>query len=334
MTEPLIDEVGIDGMTAAERTIADNIYAAMMRQMNESDRSRQAQEFRVGVSDLGFCSERLRRFLDQQVPDEVDMLPAFHGTWLGEGIEQAIAAAHPEAMIQQTVIVKLKGETNEYEIEGHPDVVFPDGLLIDCKSAMGLSLAASHGMEDQGRKYQRHNYALGAYESGLFGPAVALEDIRVGNLWVDRSAEERRLLVKTEPFSMDVVEESARWLDEVVYSWQHKEEAMKEPPRDMCAKVCGFYEPCRGSDIAASGLLTDPVALEAVEMVLEARALESRAKKMKSEARSQLKGVEGSTGTHQVYWTTVNATKIEAFERQSYDTLKITKIPKPKKAKS
>lgn len=329
--EVLIDEVGTDGMTHSERTMAENIYAAMMRQMNETDRSKQAQEFRVGVSDLGFCSERLRRFLAREEPEETDMLPAFIGTWLGVGIEQAVAAAYPEAIIQSEVVLRLQGERNSYEIPGHPDIIFPSGIVLDGKSAYGLKLAEKHGMDDRSKRYQRHGYAFAAFEAGLFDEGVGLEDIVVGNCWVDRSAAERRLLVKTEPFSMDVVREAGEWLDDVVYAWQHEEEARKEPPREMCAATCGFYGPCRGGEVAASGLLTDPVVLGAVDLVLEARGLESRAKKMKAEAKEALVGVEGSTGEHQVYWSEVSPAKIEAFERAGYSTLKVTKIPKPKK---
>jgi len=332
MTDPapeeiLVDEVGADGMTVSERLMADNIYAAMMRQMNETDRSKQAQEFRVGVSDLGFCSERLRRFLNREVPEQTDMLPAFHGTWLGYGIEQAVGVAYPESIIQSEVIVRLTGERNEYEVTGHPDIIFPHGVLLDVKSSYGLSLAEKKGMEDQSKKFQRHCYAYGAHEAGLFDDGVELSDVVVGNCWVDRSAGERRLLVKTEPFDPTVIDDAGEWLDDVVYAWQHEEEARKEPPREMCATTCGFFEPCRGAEVRASGLLTDPVVLGAVDLTLEARALESKAKKMKAEARDTLVGIEGTTGSHQVYWSDVAPSKIEAYERSAYTTLKITKIP-------
>jgi hypothetical protein len=327
MTEEiLVDEVGLDGMTATEREMADNIYSAMMLSMHESDRSQQAQEFRVGVSDLGFCSERLRRFLAREVPEEIDMLPAFHGTWLGEGIERAVGRAYPESIIQSTVTVPLKGEDNTYEITGHPDIIFPNGVLLDVKSAYGLSLAARTGMEDLGKKFQRHCYAYGAWKEGLFDPDLSLNDLTVGNVWVDRSAEERRLLVKTEPFDMQVVSEAEQWLDEVVYNWKHGEQARKEPPIEMCKKVCGFFEPCRGMESRAEGLLTDPTVIEAVNLDIEGAALAKQAKRMREEAKSNLRGIQGSTGTYEVFWQSFGAAKIEAYERAPYDVLKIKKI--------
>lgn len=324
-------EIGLDGMNEQERELADSIYAAMQRQMHDSDRSKQAQEFKVGVSDLGFCSERLRRTLDRQIPEETDMLAAFIGTWIGEGVEVAVGQAFPEAIVQAEVTVTLKGETNEYVIPGHLDILLPHGAVIDVKTDFGLSLPAKHGLDDQQKKFQRHLYALGAHEAGLFDDGVKLDDVIVGNAWVDRSGSDKRVLVKTEPFSMEVVQQATDWLDEVVYSWQQGEETVKEPPREMCAVICGFYEPCRGGDVDASGLLTDEVVLGAVDLTLEARALESRAKKMKAEARDKLVGIQGSTGTYQVYWSSVGPAKIEAYERAPYETLKISKIPKAKK---
>lgn len=329
MTE--INEPPADGMTLHERQMADSIYSAMMRQMHDTDRSQQAQEFRVGVSDLGFCSERLRRFLDRQVPDEIDMLPAFHGTWLGEGIERAVGVAFPEALIQSTVTITLHGEHSIYEVPGHPDIIFPHGVLLDVKSANGLSIPARSGFEDRAKRFQRHCYAFAAYTEGLFDDGVGMEDIAVGNVWVDRSADERRLLVRTEPFDREVIREAEEWLDDVVYAWQNKEEARKEPPREMCAKACGFYRTCRAFDTDVSGLLTDPEVLDAVTLYKEGSALMAEGKRKQKEAKSTLKDVSGSTGEFAVRWLEVPPTKVEAFEKAGYTKLTLSKLPKAKR---
>lgn len=326
--EILVDEVGIDGMTAKERELASNIYAAMQKSMHDSDRSQQAQEWRVGVSDLGFCSERLRRFLVRETPEEIDKTDAFIGTWLGEGVERAVGNAFPEAIIQSEVVLTLKGETNVYEVTGHPDILFPHGLVLDVKSAHGLALARRTGMTDQGKKFQRHGYGYAAFQNGMFGEGVGLEDVVVGNVWVDRSGDEPHPLVRTEPLSMEVIEEATQWLDEVVYSWQHSEEARKEPPREVCRVICGFFEPCRGMEPGGEGLLTDPTILAAVDLDLEGKDMEKRAKLMRKEAKSALLGVAGSTGEYEVYWSSVGPTKVPEHERAGYDTLKIRPIKK------
>ncbi len=326
------EEIGDDGMDAEERKVAESVYASMMNSMHRSDRSLQSQEFRVGISDLGFCSERLRRFLDRQVPEETDMLAAFHGTWLGEGVERAYKAAHPDATIQAEITVVLKGETNVYEIPGHPDIIHGN-KLIDAKSSDGLEVARRGGMDDQQKAFQRHCYAYGAHAAGLFGD-ISLEGVQVGNLWVDRSAAEKRLYVKLEPFDMEVVEEATRWLDSVVYAWQNKEEAMKEPPRNVCAIACGFAAECRGLDSDVQGMIHDPAALTAVDLSLEATRLTSKANKLKKEAKSLLDGVTGVAQRngvgYLVRWVDVNATEIEAFTRKGYRKLTIEKVKEPK----
>lgn len=313
-----------DGMEDHERQIADAIYAAMMESMHESDRSAQAKRFRVGVSDLGYCSERLRRFLDRQVPDEVDMLPAFHGTWLGEGLEQAVKMARPDAIIQAEAPLTLQGEQGTYVIPGHPDIIFPEGILLDAKAPNGLEAARRDGMADQQKRFQRHAYGWAAWNFGLFDDDVAPEDILVGNVWIDRSARERGLLVKTEPLDPAVIDEATQWLDEVVYAWQHGEEARKEPAREVCRKTCGFFRECRAYDTDVQGLLTDPAVLAAVDMNLEATDLTRRAKNLKEEAKDILDGVAGSTGKHLVRWVNVPASTV-SYQRRAYQKLSVTK---------
>lgn len=256
------------------------------------------------------------------------MLPAFHGTWLGEGIEYAVAQAFPEAVIQSEVTLTMKGQHGTYEVVGHPDILFTHGLVLDVKSSNGLSVPTRTGMEDQGKMFQRHGYGWAAYENGRFDEGVDWTDVKVGNVWVDRSADERRLLVKTEPLSLEVRTEMEDWLDDVVYAWQNKEEARKEPPREVCKKACGFYSTCRALDTDVTGLLTDPEVLVAVELGQQASRLTREANRLRKEAKSTLTGVVGSTGEYLVRWTDVPPTKIDAHERAGYSKLEITPVKK------
>lgn len=322
-------------MTEFDKDIADTVYEAMMESMRRSDRSAQAQEFRVGISDLGYCSERLRRFLDRQVPDDTDMLAAWIGTWLGTGVEESFKVAYPEAVIQSELTITLNGETNSYTIPGHPDIIYKNTVL-DAKSANGLVGASRTGMSDQQKKFQRHGYGYAAWTDGLLGD-IDIEDVRVGNLWIDRSGGEKRLLVRTEPLDMEVIEESTRWLDEVVYNWQRGTEAEKEPAREVCATTCGFFSVCRAFDTDVQGLLTDPQKLDAVAMQLEGAALVREGKKLQSAAKDALADIVGSTGEHSVRWVHVAPTFIEGYKRAGYSRLQVTKIkavaPKKRAAK-
>jgi hypothetical protein len=312
-------------MSPHDKEIADAVYHAMMESQHRSDRSAQAQEFRVGVSDLGYCSERLRRFLDRQVPEETDMLDAFIGTWLGTGVEQAYKTVYPEAVIQAEVTLSLRGETNTYIIPGHPDIIHGNTVL-DVKSSAGLNGPARHGFTDQQKKFQRHGYGYAAWEAGLLGD-IGLDEVTVGNIWIDRTGDTECLLVRTEPLDLDVVDEAIRWLDDVVYAWQRQEEAQKEPAREVCQRTCGFYRQCRAFDTDVQGLITDPALLDAVEMHLEGSALKKKGEQFLKESRSELAGVSGSTGTHLVRWVHVVPTiAADGSKRAGYSRLQVQEL--------
>lgn len=324
-------------MTAEEESLATEIYGAIQDASRWSERGLQSAEFRLGVSDLGYCSERARRMLDQQVPDaDVDLLKAFIGTHLGDGIEQAIAKspAFAGALTQSTVEIVLRGEQHAYTLPGHPDIVLPDrGILLDGKTAFGLTLARRTGFADQQKRFQRHCYGHAAFEAGLFG-SMAYEDIQVGNIWMDRAGIEQGLHVKLEPLDTEVIDAAARWLDEVVYAWQHKIEAQKEPAREICATTCGYFRTCREWQTDAVGLLEDPTVVKAVEVYAEGHAIEKMGKAMKEQAKNHLVGVRGSTGSHTVRWTTVNPQTIAATTRKGHDRIEVKPIKKPQQPKT
>lgn len=312
-------------MDEYEQQVADWVYDAINEHSRYSERSLQSAEFRFGVSDLGWCAEKSRRMLDQQVPEDEDLLSAFLGTAIGEALEQAILRKNPDAIIQSEVEVVLEGETRTYTLTGHPDIILPsDHLLLDGKTRNGLTTVERTG-PSANQQYQRHCYALGAWKAGLFGDC-ALEEVKVGNIWVDRSGEEKRVHVQIEPFNEEYVRHAAEWLDGVVYAYLHGEEAEKQPPREMCAKTCGFFRECRGYDTDVEGRLTDVEVLTSVEMMLEGRALVRAGEKMKREASGNLKGINGFTPTHSVRWVHVNESIIQPGVRAAYDRLDIKEL--------
>lgn len=312
--------------------IAKVMYQAVQDTSNFSSRSEQARQFRVGVSDIGFCSERTRRMLDQQVPYDTDVLAAFIGTAVGDYMERAAMRVWPHAIRQAEVTLTLVGESGrEYVLTGHPDLIVPEeGLVIDFKTDYGLTTVERTGPSDQ-QQYQRHGYAKAAYDAGLFPAHFRLEDIRVANVWLDRAAIDKRLHCQMEPYDEGWVHGAAAWLDDVVYAYLQGEEARKEPPRDMCAVVCGFFDVCRAYDTDVEGLLTDKVVLNSVEMYREGLDLERKGRKLKDEAKAHLTGIQGSTGQFMVRWTRVNETEVPASVRRGYDKLEVRAIPRGKK---
>jgi len=317
-------------LAAVEQRLAKDLYAAVQHATNFSVRSMQSKEFKVGISDLGYCSERTRRMLDQQVPEDTDMLAAFIGTALGDHIEQAAMVRWPNAIRQATVTLTLEGDQRSYEVSGHPDLILPDeGMLVDFKTKFGLDVVRKTGPSQQ-QQFQRHCYAKGAWEAGFFGD-LPLEDVLVANAWMDRSGREKEFHVHVEPFDQGMVDAAAQWLDDVVYAFLHQEEARKEPPREVCAATCGFYGVCRAYDTDVEGLIRDPDMLAAVDLYRQGTRMMSDGKSLQSQAKQVLKGVEGSTGEFTVRWTHVNETVIPEQTRAGYEKLEVRPIPRSRR---
>lgn len=312
-------------MNEIEQWIADEVRAAVNDASTSTDRSEQAKEFRLGPSDIGFCSERVRRMLDRQNPtDEVDWNKAWIGTVLGDGLEDALKRRWPNALTQVELFVELETDTRVFKMPGHADVILPDvGMVLDIKMKNGLVYIRRQETADQGYQFQRHLYALGAHQCGMFGD-IPLEDVKVGNIYYDRSGMEPVPHVQIEPFSHDVIREATEWLDGVVYSFLNNEEAQKEPARQVCEAACGFFSICRATDTDVEGLITDAEHLGAIEMYLEGAEMERTGKKMKTQAQVMLNGVEGHTPSHSLRWTLVNGGPV-SFNRDSYMRMGLTK---------
>lgn len=311
-------------MTAEEEATSRAFYEAVQTATNQTARSIQASGHRVGVSDLGHCSERVRRHLLGQEEPATDKTAAFIGSALGDHIEAAMMALYPNMIRQSEVSITLYGDTGTYVLLGHPDLIEPSGKLIDVKTTRGLNRVRRTGPSQQ-QQFQRHLYAKASHQAGLFDDDVALEDVKVANVWFDRAGDDREPYVHEEPYDERIVEAATAWLDDVVYAFQHGEEARKEPPIQMCEKACGFFLDCRAGRGGPQGLINDPDMLAAVEMQREAMDLERRARRLKDEAKAALQGVEGSTGHYTVKWVKISGGHVE-YDRAAYMKLDIRPI--------
>lgn len=325
----------MSNLTEWEKALADDFYAAIQDWSKQTDRSQQQASFRVGVSDLGFCSEKVRRMLLREEPtSDPDKLAAFLGTWIGAGVEQAVLAKYgDQVVLQSEVSVLLETDEGDFTITGHPDMIFPEmGLLLDNKSVnrIGSVSSYSHFEENQQQRFQRNIYGYAAWQAGMF-PGFALEDVKVGNVWIDRSGEDHELFVRLEHLDLSVVESAKQWLSEVVYAYKHDIEARKEPPRNFCENWCEFYETCRKFDTDATGLIEDPEVFRAIDLYERGKELEREGAKLKSIAKNKMVGVEGSTGTHIVRWVHVEPSVVPESVRKGHDRLMLTKIKESKK---
>lgn len=311
-------------MSPEESDLAERIYAAIQNASNYSERSQQSEDFRIGISDIGWCSEKVKRMLAGNPEPVTDKLKAFIGTAIGDHVEQACMSIWPEAVRQAEVSLTLVGDRGTYVLSGHPDLIVPnEGLVIDFKTSYGLALAEKNGPDDQ-KQYQRHGYAKAAYEAGLFCDRT-LDEVQVANVWMDRAGGEQRLHVQMEPYDESWIKQAAMWVDDVVYAYVNDEDARKEPPREMCAKVCGHFATCRALDTDVQGLLTDDTVLSAVDLYQQGNALERQGRKLKDEAKAALNEVSGSTGEFTVRWVSVGPTDVN-YTRAGYMKLDIRKI--------
>jgi len=319
-------------LTVLQDQLADQVYAAIQTASVTSERADQDRQYKVGISSLGWCSERTRRMLAGEDPDDTDMLAAWLGTAIGDAAERAVLDhAWPDAIIQPTVTMVLKGGEFAYTIPGHPDVILPTGIVVDFKTADGLMIAERTGMEERQKKFQRHGYALAAFEGGLFDDGVSLGDVLVGNCWIDRSGSEKRVVVRLEPYDPEVTRETLEWLEEVIYAYKHGEAGRKEPPREMCAKTCGFFATCRAYDTDVSGLLTDTDVLAAMDLYLEGQRMASDGRKMQEQAKAALREVEGFAlldgQRFSLRWTHVNESLTKPSVRRAHDKISLTRLP-------
>lgn len=89
---------------------------------------------------------------------------------------------------------------------------------------------------------------------------------------------------------------------------------------------CPWYWECRGADDSptdAEGIIDDEQSLTAIELYQQGKDMERDGRRLATQARDALKGIHGSTGTHQVYWTHVNAVELPPSTRRAHDRLNI-----------
>lgn len=319
-------------MTPEEQEIADQVYEAMQLASRNSERSEQSKRWQAGLSDLGWCAEKTRRMLNQEVPEGEDYFKAFLGTAIGDHVEKALVEQMwPHAIVQASVTATIPGDGGRtYVLPGHPDVVLPEGKVLDNKTVFGLAGVERDG-PSRSQQFQRHGYGLGAFTSGLFDEGVTLDDVQVGNIWIDRSGQDQRVHVQMERYNPDVIAEAGAWLDSVIYAYLRGEEALKEPPRDMCAKVCGFFESCRLYDTDVEGLITDQTVLNAVEMYLEGQSLHREGGRLKSMAREYMSGFSGIAKVSDetkwmLRWVHVNAVEVRPHVKAPYEKIDLRKV--------
>lgn len=309
-------------MNLDEHSLANFAYQAINAHSRGSERSVQAGQYRVGISDVGHCQEFVRRMILQEPESDTrDYLAAFLGTAIGDHVEDAMSKADPSLRRDIEVNTLLEGDQGSYQIVGHTDLL-GDTVVIDIKTHAGLDIIRRTGPSQQ-QLFQRHLYALGAHQAGLL--TCPLEEVQTANVWFDRSGAEHGCVAHVDTFNPDVVKAATAWLDDVVYAVRNEEEAQREQPREFCERYCTRYTACRALDTDVRGLLSDPETLAAVDLYRSAGELEKQAHTMRNEAQIALKGINGSTGEFTVRWVMVPGGHV-SYDRRAYQRLSIARV--------
>jgi hypothetical protein len=260
--------------------------------------------------------------IEEAFSDDPDVYPAFVGSALDHLIAQSVARMVPDVRTDVTTVVTLPSGAS---YTGHPDLVFPKGVL-DVKTVDGLTKPRRQGPNVQ-QQFQRHLYAAGLVQEGRLP-----EDCWVGNAWFDRSARESEPHVQVESYDPTWLHHADEWLSDVFYAVKTGEEAPKDKPVEWCMKCCEFASNCRAPDLLSDrehgGLIEDPELLDMIDAYNEASEMAKAAERMKDDAKRALAGTSGATGTHIVKWIYVNESQIPGFTRPGYERLSIRPIPR------
>lgn len=302
------------------------ISAALTAYMDNSARSIQSDEGRLGPSDIGFCRQKaLLMTKGVEATDSSPKWAAAVGTAIHNYVETAIKEMFPAWLLGSIDGLNVTATLpSGATISGHPDIVIvDDNTVLDIKTVDGFAWVRREGTSQQ-HKYQRHLYALGCMQEGLFDLD---KPIYVGNVYFDRSGKEQQPLLIVEEFDPTLTDEIDAWITDVIYAVKNGEDASRDIPSAVCERICSHFTACRGGLAINDGgeMITDPTLISAVDMYVEGRNMEKQAKQMKDEAGSILAGISGNTGAWQVRWVEVQPSRVEAFEKQGYSRLDIRK---------
>jgi hypothetical protein len=319
----------VDAMSQEEATAATAfeivLREAIDRSMRDSPRSTYAAENKIGVSDIGGCREFVRRtIIDEAFTDEQEnYAAAFVGTAVGALAEQAMKDAlgdQVETQVAVTVTLNIRGYV--LNLPGHPDLVSKDAC-VDFKTVDKLGVTRRTGPTTK-QWYQVHLYVAALIAMGRLP-----KDAWCILAFIDRSGSEPQPLVFARRFDPAIVREAEDWLDDVIYAVQHDEETSRDQPRSWCEAVCPRVSACRGYDTDVTGLIEDPVVLEAIEVYREATAAIKQLEKDKDSAKSVLRDIAGNTGDTVIRWIEVPESEVPAHKRAGYRRISFSKPPRP-----
>ncbi|MGE3413755.1 MAG: hypothetical protein AB7L91_16170 [Dehalococcoidia bacterium] len=301
------------------------VYEVAIKAKNDqTPRTVQSHEGHLGPSDIGYC--RAKAVLMVKGVERTDSRSAWAanvGTAVHEWVHDALRTAFPTWIVDTHRVTATLPHTGA-QISGTFDVLVPEwNAVLDNKTVDGYEKIKRFGVS-QNHRFQRHLYALGALEAGLLDPE---RPILVGNVYLDRSGQEKVPYVDLEEFDPLLTSDIDAWVEDVIYAAQHGEEGSRDVAAPVCEVFCEFFTVCRGGlPVDQNDVIAGPEVDEAVMLYVEGRDLESQAKKMKDQAKAVLSGLNGIAAGYQVRSTVVPESTIESYTRAASVRLDVRKV--------
>lgn len=353
-------------MDEFEQAAAATVYQTIQNAANGTERSAQASEFRLGMSNIGHCQQAAVFMIKQTPPTDVrDKSAAFFGTVAGDAIEKQMKLDHPGWLFQEEGVFQIPGggelgchidivvpaseavtreefienarerAAAELRIELGEDVEVPEQVYVqgvwDLKSKDKLDIVKKYGPSKQ-QKFQVSGYVSAMIDKGILDGD---QPIWVTDVYFDRSGSQHEAYSFGWWYDPAILTEIDDWIHDLKYAVVTDGEASKDKPREWCWSYCEYATLCRGNDTDAEGLIEDPEILAAIQTYQEEAEKERQAKKAKDVAKLHIPlEVKGSTGTHNARWVYRNPTIIKESVRAGYWMLDVRPIPGPKKPRT
>ena len=207
-----------------------DIHNLLMKALTNYDEGRaRSQQVEIGVSAVGGCRKQVWLQLhNTPKTNSTIRLPALMGTAIHKMIEQAFAEFGWDEY-EQEIEVEWDG------LKGHIDLYIPnEGAVVDWKTTKKSNLAKFPSQQ------QRWQVQLYGYLLEMNGRKIET----VSLVGIPRDADERSIVVHTEPYNREIVVEALNWLDDV------KARESAPPPetfKAICNLYCSFYgQNCQG----------------------------------------------------------------------------------------
>lgn len=311
-----------------EQEIAAMIDAAVRAGIENEPRTAQSRAGLLGPSDIGFCRQKaVLTAREVQPTDSSDPWAAAVGVAVHKHVEGFLDQAFGDSWIIEKRKVTATLPQSGAQISGTADIIIPDrNLVLDIKTVDGLKKVQTYG-PSQSHMFQRHLYAMGALDAGLFDPQ---RQVYVGNVYIDVSRGnhgEPKVWVTIAPMDDSLTDEIDSWVSDVIYAVHQQEDASRDIAAPICERFCEFFTHCRGAlPMRDSEPLDDPEILQAVDLYVQGREMAKTGDAMKKEAQSILIGLNGSTGEWQVRTVVVGEQDVPGFTRKASTRLDVRRV--------